>query len=116
MGGGARETAGAKLLRRRNRHTRRCGVGDAPRGGGGIRRLGDFQVVRSGSSRQGDREGGQELQGSGKAVGGEPRIRRGYARARDLQNGGVGVDADAGLVVDIRWLENEKSRRTFVAG
>ena len=41
--------------RGRNRHARGRRAGDAPGRGGGVRRVGHFQIVRSGSAREGDR-------------------------------------------------------------
>ena len=52
----ARQAAGAELLRRRNRHTRRRRSGDAAGRRGCVRRLRHLQIRRSGSSRPRHRE------------------------------------------------------------
>jgi pyridoxal 5'-phosphate synthase pdxS subunit len=48
-GSRARQAAGAEFLRGRHRHAGRRGAGDAVGRGSGVRRLGHFQIVRSGA-------------------------------------------------------------------
>ena len=50
LGREARQAAGAEFFGGRNRHSGRRGAGDAAGRGSGVRRLGNFQVERSGRS------------------------------------------------------------------
>ena len=59
---------------------------------------------------QGDREGGDVLQGSGQAAGGERGTGHGYAGPRHLETGGIRTAADPRLV------SAKRSRRTGAAG
>ena len=84
----ARQAAGAELLGGRHRHSGRCRAGDAAGRRGGVRGLGHFQVVRSRSARQRDREGRHVLQRSGEAARSQRRAGRGHARPGHLQAAG----------------------------
>ena len=61
VGGRARQAAGAELLGGRHCDSGGCGAGDAAGRGGGVRGIGHFQIVGSGSARAGHREGGDLL-------------------------------------------------------
>ena len=52
MGGAARKAAHAQLLGGRHRHAGRCGAGDAAWRRGGVRGIGNLQIVRPGGARQ----------------------------------------------------------------
>ena len=60
-GSGARRAAGPAVLRRRHRHARRRGAGDATRRAGRVRRQRHLQELRSAHDGQGDRRGHHPL-------------------------------------------------------
>ena len=114
VGGRARQAAGAQLLGRRHRHAGRCGAGDAAGRRGGVRRLGNFQIVGSGSARPRHREGGYLFQRSGQAARSERRAGHGHVRPRYRETARIGAAANPRLVV-ARGPE-ETDRRAGAAG
>ena len=69
----ARQAAGAEFFGGRNRHAGGCRAGHAAGRRGGVRGLGNFQIVGSRSARARHREGRHLLQRSGQAAGSQRR-------------------------------------------
>ena len=99
----------AQLLGGRHRHAGRCGAGDAAWRRGGVRGIGNLQVVRPGGARPGHRAGGQELRQSREAARSQPGAGRSHAGAGHRQDAGVGAVADPRLVM-------KQGRRALAAG
>ena len=93
-----RQAARAEFLRRRHRHSRRRGTGDAAGRRSGLRRLGHFQIERSGQARARHRQSHHALQGRQSRARSLRRTRRGDEGPRRPPDGRKGSAADARLV------------------
>ena len=79
-----RPAAGAAVLRRRHRHPGRRRARHAARRRGGVRRLGHLQERQPAGSGQGHRRGHDPLPRPAHPGQGQPRPRRGHARAQEI--------------------------------
>src|SRR6185437_3343845 len=101
LGAASRENgqaANAEFLGGRNRNSSGRGADDAVGRGSGVCRLGDFQIERSGETREGDCVRDDELSGCEESAGSVGRTGRGDEGTRRPADGREGSDADARMV------------------